>query len=118
MNLETFREFCLSMKDTSEDTPFNETTLVFRVNNKIFAMTDIEHLPFRFNLKCDPERAILLREEYDAVIPGYHCNKKTWNTIIPDNTISDDLIKELTLHSYQLIFDKLKKADKERINNL
>ena len=118
MNLETFREFCLSLKDTSEDTPFDETTLVFRVNNRIFAITDLEDLPFRFNLKCDPERAIELREEYDAVIPGYHCNKKHWNTIIPDETISDDLIKELTNHSYQLIFDKLKKVDKERINNL
>ncbi|MCK5740869.1 MAG: MmcQ/YjbR family DNA-binding protein, partial [Chlorobi bacterium] len=115
MNLETFREFCLSLKDTSEDTPFDETTLVFRVNNRIFAITDLEDLPFRFNLKCDPERAIELREEYDCVIPGYHCSKKHWNTIIPDETISDDLIIELTKHSYQLIFDKLKKADKERI---
>jgi predicted DNA-binding protein (MmcQ/YjbR family) len=115
MNLEIFRKYCLSKAGTSEDIPFNETTLVFRVSNKIFAMTDIEKLPFSINLKCDPERASELREIYESIIPGYHCNKKHWNTIIMDGSLSEDLINELIDHSYQLVYDKLKSSDKQSI---
>jgi predicted DNA-binding protein (MmcQ/YjbR family) len=118
MNLETFRKYCLSQKGATEDFPFDEETLVFRVGGKIFALTDTIDIPFSFNLKCDPERGIELREEYQAISPGWHMNKKHWNTIIPDDEISDKLIKELIDHSYKLVFDSLKKAEKDRINRI
>ena len=118
MRIDEFRALCLSKKGVTEDFPFDETTLVFRVGGKIFALTDTETLPLTFNLKCEPERAVALREEHEGIIPGYHMNKKHWNTIIPENGVSIKLIKELTEHSYQLVFNSLKKTDKEIINNI
>jgi len=117
MNLEDIRNYCLKMKGTTEDTPFDETTLVFRVGNKIFALTDIEQIPIRVNLKCDPERAIDLREKYECVIPGYHMNKMHWNTIELNSDMYDELVFELIDHSYNLIFQSLKKVEKEKILN-
>lgn len=112
MNIETFREYCLKKKGAVEDYPFNEETLVFKVMNKIFALTPLEKIPLSVNLKCDPERAIELREMYEAVLPGYHMSKKNWITVILDNTIPDKIIKELIDQSYELVVQGLKKADK------
>jgi len=99
MDLETFRSYCLGKKMTTEDLPFDENTLVFKVAGKMFALTDI-NLFDSINLKCDPERAIELREEYAQVKPGYHMNKKHWNTIDMDGQLQDVLLKEWIDHSY------------------
>lgn len=106
MNIEEFREYCLSKDRVTESFPFDETTLVFKVFDKMFALTDLEG-EFTVNLKCDPEKAIELREIYSCVISGYHMNKKHWNTIIVDGSISDDLIREWIDESYALVARKL-----------
>lgn len=105
MNLESFRLYCLNKENVKEEFPFGEDTLVFKVNGKIFAITDIENFE-GINLKCDPEKAIQLREQFDAVQPGYHMNKKHWNTVAMDGSISDKLVKELIDHSYELVASK------------
>ena len=105
MDLESFRIYCLNKKNVTEEFPFGEDTLVFKVNGKIFAITDIETFE-GINLKCDPEKAIQLREQYDAVQPGYHMNKKHWNTIVMDGSVSDKLVKEWIDHSYELVSGK------------
>jgi predicted DNA-binding protein (MmcQ/YjbR family) len=109
MNIEQLRDYCLCLPGVSEHFPFDETTLVFKVNGKMFALTDLEG-PLSVNLKCDPETAIELRERYPAVLPGYHMNKLHWNTILIDGTISDHLITEWIDHSYQLIANPKKKS--------
>ena len=82
MNLEELREYCLSLSHVTEDMPFGEDILVFRICNRIFALTSLESVPLRVSLKCDPERAIELREQYpDKIVAGYHLNKKHWNTV-------------------------------------
>jgi predicted DNA-binding protein (MmcQ/YjbR family) len=108
MTLAFFRDYCLSKPGTSEETPFDANTLCFKVGGKIFALIDIE-LFESVNLKCDPERAIELREHNDGIIPGYHMNKKHWNTIMFNGGVTDPLILELVDHSYQLVFDSLPK---------
>jgi predicted DNA-binding protein (MmcQ/YjbR family) len=117
MNIETFRNYCLSLKGVTESFPFDESTLVFKVMNKVFALTDIDIFA-SINLKCDPEKAIELRERYDAVKPGYHMNKKHWNTIEIDHTIPDRLILEWTKDSYDLVVSNLTRKDKELLENL
>ena len=112
MNVETYREYCLKKKGAIEDYPFNDETLVFKVMNKIFLLTPLEKIPFSINLKCDPEKAVELRERYEAVLPGYHMNKNNWITVIVDNTIPEREIKELTDNSYDLVVQGLKKSDK------
>ena len=109
MHIETLREYCLSKKAVTEDFPFGETTLVFRVKEKIFLLVSLDADPLQFNAKCDPEKAVELREEYDAVKPGYHMNKKHWNTIIIDGSIPSKLIKEMIDDSYNLIVQSLPK---------
>lgn len=109
MHIETLREYCLSKKAVTEDFPFGETTLVFRVKEKIFLLVALDADPLQFNAKCDPEKAMELREAYDAVKPGYHMNKKHWNTIIIDGSISSKLIKEMIDDSYNLIVQSLPK---------
>lgn len=106
--IEELREYCLSKKFVSESFPFDESTLVFKVHNKMFALFSLEKDPLRINLKCDPEKAIELREEYWQVIPGYHSNKKHWNTVIIDQlTLSQ--VCEWIEHSYNLVWEKLPK---------
>lgn len=109
MHIETLREYCLSKKAVTEDFPFGETTLVFRVKEKIFLLVALDADPLQFNAKCDPEKAMELREAYDAVKPGYHMNKKHWNTIIIDGSISSKLIKEMIDDSYNLNVQSLPK---------
>ena len=115
MDIEAFRTYCLSKKATTEELPFDENTLVFKVMNKIFALTDIE-LFQSINLKCDPELAIELREKYDSVLPGYHMNKKHWNTVMMDGRIPDNMIHDWIDHSYNLVVDGLSKANKDELN--
>lgn len=102
MNIERLRDYCLSKPAVNEDFPFDETTLVFKVAGKIFALTDLEG-DLSINLKCDPERAISLREQYPAILPGYHMNKKHWNTILIDGSVEISLLLELIDHSYALV---------------
>jgi len=106
MNIEEFREYCLSKPEVTEDFPFDEVTLVFKVMGKMFALTNLDG-EWSLNLKCDPERAIALREEYPAIKPGFHMHKAHWNTIIMDGSLKSGLIKELIDHSYQLVVNKL-----------
>lgn len=103
MNLEVLRDFCLSFQGTTEDTPFGEDTLVFRVKEKIFLLTSIGNENLSFNVKCDPAYAVELREKYPFVKPGYHMNKKHWNTVNIDGPVSDILLKSWITHSYELV---------------
>lgn len=112
MNITFFREYCLSKPGTSEDTPFDANTLCFKVGDKILAIFDIE-LFESVNLKCDPERVVELREEFTGIVPGYHMNKKHWNTVSFDGSVPDKMILELVGHSYDLIFKSLPKNKKE-----
>ena len=115
MNVETLREYCLSKKAVTEDFPFGESTLVFRVMNKIFLLVSLDANPLQFNAKCKPEKAIELREQYDAIQPGYHMNKKHWNTVVIDGSISSALIKEMIDDSYNLIVQSLPKKLREEL---
>ena len=117
MNFETFRDYCLSFKGAWEDLPFGPDTLVFKVMGKMFALTDLETFE-SVNLKCDPEKAVDLRERYPSVIPGYHMNKKYWNTIVMDGSVSDKLIKEWIKDSYDLVVGGLTKKQKGELENL
>ena len=109
MNIEEFRQYCLSKKGVTEDLPFGPDTLVFKVMGKMFALSGLERLPPQVNLKCDPERAIELREEYDGdIIPGYHMSKVHWNTLMLES-LPPKLILELTDHSYDLVVSKFTK---------
>ncbi|PKR81247.1 MmcQ-like protein [Brumimicrobium salinarum] len=114
MNTEVFRNHCLQKKHTEEGFPFDETTLVFKLKGKIFALLSLKEDSRTCNLKCDPEKAIALREKFKGVVPGYHMNKKHWNTISFDEDVSDELILELIDHSYNLIHTSFsKKIQKE-----
>jgi predicted DNA-binding protein (MmcQ/YjbR family) len=117
MSIEELREYCLSKKGVTEDFPFGEDTLVFRVMNKIFLLTGLEG-EIRVNLKCNPVKAVELREQYPAIIPGYHMNKKHWNTIIMDGSLNRDLVLSLVDHSYELVFNSLSKVKKQELKNL
>ena len=115
MDIESLRTYCLKKKGVEEDFPFGETTLVFRVKNKIFLLVALDADPLQFNAKCDPGKAVELREEYDAVKPGFHMNKKHWNTVIIDGSISTRLIKEMIDDSYNLIVHSLPKKSREEL---
>lgn len=118
MNIEEFRNYCLSKKAVTEEFPFDETTLVFKVVGKVFALTGLEAEEFRVNLKCDPEYGIELREEYEDIIPGWHMNKVHWNTVYFENGLEMDLLCKLIDHSYDMVVKKMKKADQEFLKNL
>ena len=106
MNIETLREYCLSKPGSEESFPFGQETLVFKVNGKIFLLTSLESKPLQFNVKCNPEKAIELREQFDCILPGYHMNKKHWNTVIIDGRISESQLREFVDESYQLVRGK------------
>ena len=107
MNVEEIRDYCLAKSQVSEGFPFGDTTLVFKVSDKIFALISLDNM--WMNLKCDPGVAIELREQYDSVMPGYHMNKKYWNTIVLDGNLPDRLIKDWVDLSYNLVAKKGKK---------
>lgn len=108
MHLEEIRDYCLSKKGTEETFPFDQTTLVFKVFGKMYALIDIDEAR-SINLKCDPERAEELREQHDGIIPGYHMSKKHWNTVSLDGSINRSLVMELIDHSYELVYASLPK---------
>lgn len=114
MNIEIFRDYCLVKPGVTEGFPFDETTLVFKVLGKMFALTDVDG-DFSVNLKCDPEKAIRLREEYPSIRPGYHMNKKHWNTIDMDGSMPDKLVFQLTDHSYELVVKKMPKSKQKEL---
>ncbi len=107
MNVEEFRVYCLAKEEVTEEFPFDETTLVFKVAGKIFAITGLDDPEFKVNLKCDPDRSVLLREEYESIRPGWHMNKRHWNTVHVDGSFPDRLFIELIDHSYDLVVQGL-----------
>lgn len=109
MNIEEFRDYCMAKAGVTEETPFGPETLVFKVGGKIFALTDIDTFG-SINLKCDPERAVELREAHDYVLPGYHMNKKHWNTVLVGTGASVMQLRQFTDHSYELVLASLPKA--------
>lgn len=114
MNIEEFRTYCLSKKYVTESFPFDPKTLVFKVANKMFALSGLEHYPASVNLKCNPEKAIELREQYSEITEGYHMSKVHWNTVIIEGKLPNKLIKVLIDHSYNLVVKGLtKKLQKE-----
>lgn len=112
MNIELIREYCLSKKGVTESFPFNEDTLVFKVIGKMFALTNLEG-ELSINLKCKPDKAIELREQYTAIQPGYHMNKKHWITVYIDGFVSDNIIFQLIDDSYNLVINKFTKIQKK-----
>lgn len=118
MDIETFRTYCLSKNGVTEEFPFDEVTLVFKVMGKMFALTNLTWDTFKVNLKCDPELAIEYRERYESVQAGYHMNKKHWNTIDFEGDVEDRLLLSMIDHSYSLVVLKLKKSDRALLENL
>lgn len=107
MNIEEIRDFCLSLENVEESFPFGPTTLVFKTNNKLFLLIGLDNLDTRFNVKCNPEKAIELREHYPtSVLPGYHMNKKHWNTIVVNGELKQKQLKEFIMDSYKLVKKK------------
>lgn len=117
MNIEEYRNYCLGLAGVTEDCPFGPETLVFKVMNKMFALTSIDTFDF-VNLKCDPERAIRLREEYEGISPGWHMNKVHWNSVQTFSDVDDELLKELINHSYELVVSSLPTKLKEELRLL
>lgn len=117
MNLEIIRTFCLSKKGVSEEFPFDEDTLVFKVMGKIFCLTSLDN-PVSVNLKCDPEKAVILREEHEEIQPGYHMNKVHWNTVSIIGALPDKFILDLVEHSYNLVVKGLSKTLKNELELL
>jgi predicted DNA-binding protein (MmcQ/YjbR family) len=103
MNIEDLRLYALSMPDVQEDFPFGDDVIVFKINSKIFLLLPLNAESLRFNVKCNPDYAIELREQYSCIQPGYHMNKKHWNTIFVDGTLSSRQIKEFIEDSYKLV---------------
>lgn len=116
MNIESYFNYCLELPGTTEEFPFDEKTLVFKVKGKIYTLTDVDTFE-SINLKCDPDRAIILRDTYEEIIPGYHMNKKHWNTVKMNGSLSDELIFELIDHSYELVKAKLPKKLKDALDS-
>ncbi|MBI2284648.1 MAG: MmcQ/YjbR family DNA-binding protein [Bacteroidetes bacterium] len=107
MDIEQLRDYCLQKPGVEEALPFGPNTLVFKVNGKIFLLAGLDNHPLRFNVKCQPDRAIELREEYpDHVLPGFHMNKKHWNTVVVDGAIPGKELKAFIDHSYELVRGK------------
>ena len=119
MNIEAFRDYCLSKQYVTECFPFDEDTLVFKVAEKMFTATSLkkwESGDRSVNLKCDPERSLELRDQYEGIIPGYHMNKKHWNTVtIEHSDVPEPLIQELIDHSYNLVVSSLTKKKQREL---
>jgi predicted DNA-binding protein (MmcQ/YjbR family) len=115
MDLPDVIERFLSKPGAEETTPFGPDVLVYKVGGKMFALTVPDEFPSRINLKCDPERSVELREEHAAITPGYHMNKRHWNTVALDNSLSSKLVKELIDHSYELVVASLPKAERAKL---
>lgn len=116
MNIETIRNYCIAKPGVSESFPFGGDALVFKVGGKMFALLATESQPTTINLKCDPERAVQLRDEHPAVAPGYHMNKTHWNTITINGTVRTVELQEWIDHSYELVRKSLPKAVQAGLN--
>jgi predicted DNA-binding protein (MmcQ/YjbR family) len=117
MNVEEVRDYCLLKKGVTESTPFDDVTLVFKVADKMFALLPLDETDLSINLKCDPELAISLREQYPCIKPGYHMNKTHWNTVMIDGSLSKEQILEMIDHSYDLIVSSLSKKNRETLGD-
>ncbi|MEJ2615697.1 MAG: MmcQ/YjbR family DNA-binding protein [Ignavibacteriaceae bacterium] len=115
MDLETIRNHCLKKNGVTEELPFNENTPVYKVMGKMFLLASLSY-PVSINLKCDPEKAVDLRERYSSVTPGYHMNKTHWNTVVLDGSVPNKEILKWIDDSYELVVGSLKKNDKDKMN--
>jgi predicted DNA-binding protein (MmcQ/YjbR family) len=115
MNVEELRDYCLSLKATTDCFPFDDVTLVLKVQGKMFGLIPLDNPEPQITLKCDPDRAISLREEYEAIVPAWHFNKKHWNTVMIAPSISKSLLCELINHSYDLVVAGLPKKLREEL---
>lgn len=114
MTADVFREYCLKKKGTSEGTPFGPDHIVFKVGGKMFALLGLDEVPAAANLKCDPDLALELRDRYEQVQPGYHMNKKHWNTVEIES-LPEREIRKMIDHSYDLVVQGLPKAQREKL---
>lgn len=117
MNLESLRDYCIALPGVTEELPFGPDTLVFKVMGKVFLLTSLDSPSFSFNVKCDPEKAEELRASYPDVQPGYHMNKKHWNTVHVTGSVSSELLFSWVKHSYDLIVSALPKSAKEELKS-
>lgn len=117
MNIEEIREYCIAKKGIEETFPFDKVTLVFKVMGKMFALVSLDK-GTSINLKCDPEKAVHLRDNYETITPGWHMNKKHWNTVEFNSSLPDTLVKELIDHSYSLVVSSLTKKLKKELEDL
>src|SRR5467141_1883100 len=115
MDLEQFREYCLRKSGVTEGTPFGPDVLVFKVGGKMFALAALDEVPAIANLKCDPDLALELRDRYEQVRPGYHMNKKHWNTVELESGIPDAELRKMIDHSYGLVVRGLPKATRKKL---
>ena len=115
MDAETFRAHCLGKPAATEGTPFGPEDIVFKVYGKMFALLALEKVPARVNLKCDPDLALELRDRYEQVEPGYHMNKKHWNTVVLDGVIPDREVRNMIDHSYDLVLASVPKAKRKAL---
>ncbi|MFJ2741818.1 MmcQ/YjbR family DNA-binding protein [Streptomyces sp. NPDC087440] len=110
------REFCLGFNEVVEEFPFTAETSVFKVLGKVFALSALGAVPLQVNLKCEPENAVRLRAEYPAVVPGWHMNKRHWNTVVLDGTLPDRLVREMVEDSYDLVVAGMPRATRLRLD--
>jgi predicted DNA-binding protein (MmcQ/YjbR family) len=115
MDLESFREYCLKKRGATEGMPFGEDVLVFKVGGKMFALASLDNVPATANLKCDPDLALELRDRYEQVRPGYHMNKKHWNTVELGAGVPDAELRKMIDHSYDLVAKSLPKAVRHKL---
>ncbi|MEI6751848.1 MAG: MmcQ/YjbR family DNA-binding protein [Paludibacter sp.] len=118
MNIEELRDYCLSLKGTTDEFPFDDVSMVLKVQGKMFGLIPLDNPETQISLKCDPERAVQLREEFDAITPAWHFNKKHWNTVFIRPSISQKFLCELINHSYDLVVAGLPRKLKEELENL
>jgi len=112
MDVEQLREYCISRPGAEEGFPFGTDTLVFKINNKIFLLVSLNKQPLQFNVKCDPEKALELREQYPCILPGYHMNKKYWNTVVVDGSLTVKQLQSYIDDSYMLVAGSKAKVKK------
>lgn len=115
MNVESLRSYCLAKKAVEETQPFGPDNLVYKIGGKMFLLVALDAVPLQFNAKCDPDVAVELREQWDCVLPGYHMNKRHWNTVIVDGTVPDKRLLQWIDDSYNLVYESLPKKIKAEL---
>ena len=115
MNAEQLQTYCLQRPSVEETQPFGPDNLVYKVGGKMFLLVSLDAVPLQFNAKCDPDVALELREQYNCVQPGYHMNKKHWNTVVADGSVSDKILLQWVADSYSLVYESLPKKTKEAL---